>query len=213
VAHRIPRPFYAQDTLEVARHLLGARLVRLWEGQRLGGRIVECEAYRGLDDSASHASRGQTPRNAVMFGPPGHAYVYFTYGIHWMLNVVTEPVGVAAAVLIRALEPIEGVEAMWALRRRRGRPRQVTDLTSGPGKLTQALAIDGSFNGADLTTDPHLWLEFDQPIPPARIARGPRIGIPYAAPAHREAPWRFWIRDNPFVSRPRAPRAAGKTPG
>ncbi len=210
---RIPRSFYAQDTLTVARHLLGARLVRVWEGQRLSGRIVECEAYRGQDDTASHASRGQTPRNAVMFGPPGHAYVYFTYGVHWMLNVVTEPEGVAAAVLIRALEPVEGVETMWELRRRRGRPRRLVDLTSGPARLTQALGIDGSLNGADLVVDPRLWLEFDRTVPDAMVLRGPRIGIPYAAPAHREAPWRFWIRDNPFVSRPRSPGTVHRSSG
>ncbi len=208
---RLPRAFYARDTLQVARELLGARLVRIWQGQRLSGRIVECEAYKGLGDTASHASRGQTPRNAVMFGPPGHAYVYFTYGIHWMLNVVTEPEGVAAAVLIRAIEPVEGTETMWELRRARGRPRRLTDLTSGPAKLTQALAIDGSLNGADLVTDPRLWLEFDQTIPPDQIARGPRIGIHYAAEADRNAPWRFWVRDNPFVSHPRGAQAMDTT--
>lgn len=198
---RFQRAFFARDTLQVARDLLGARLVRLYEGQRLSGIIVECEAYIGQDDTACHASRGRTPRNAVMFGPPGHAYVYFTYGMHWMLNVVTEPEGFPAAVLVRALEPQEGLEAMRRLRSARGRPRTDADLTSGPAKLTQALAIDGTFNGADLVLGEVLWLERGEPVPEEQVGRGPRVGIPYADERDRQAPWRFWVRGSPFLSR------------
>ncbi|MBC7223240.1 MAG: DNA-3-methyladenine glycosylase, partial [Anaerolineae bacterium] len=171
------------------------------EGQHLSGIIVECEAYIGQDDTACHASRGRTPRNAVMFGPPGHAYVYFTYGMHWMLNVVTEPEGFPAAVLVRALEPQEGLEVMRRLRSARGRPRTDVDLTSGPAKLTQALAIDGTFNGADLVAGEVLWLERGEPVLEEQVARGPRVGISYAAEKDREVPWRFWLRGNPYVSR------------
>src|SRR5512143_659622 len=114
---RFAREFFAGDTLAVARGLLGARLVRLLDGQRLSGIVVECEAYIGQDDTACHASRGRTRRNAVMFGPPGHAYIYFTYGMHWMLNVVTEVEGFPAAVLLRAIQPVEGIETMRALRK------------------------------------------------------------------------------------------------
>jgi len=198
---RFSRDFFARDTLEVARDLLGTRLVRLWNGRRLSGIIVECEAYIGHDDTASHASRGRTRRNAVMFGPPGYAYVYFTYGMHWMLNVVTEEEGFPAAVLIRALEPVEGIEAMRELRQADRRHLKDRDLTSGPARLTQALAIDGTFNGADLITGDLLWLEPGNPVPDHWVARGPRIGVHYAAEKDRTAPWRLWIRGNPYVSR------------
>lgn len=200
-ATRLPREFFARHTLAVARDLLGTRLVRLLDGQRLSGRIVECEAYVGQDDSACHASHGRTRRNAVMFGPPGHAYVYFTYGMHWMLNVVTEPEGFPAAVLVRALEPLEGVETMYNLREARGKPRREADLTNGPAKLTQALAINGAFNGADLVLGNTLWLERGQPVPEVSVHRGPRVGIRYAAEKDRHLPWRFWIEGNPHVSR------------
>ena len=201
--NRFSREFFARDTLTVARELLGARLVRLLDGQRLSGIIVECEAYIGQNDTACHASRGRTPRTEVMFGPPGHAYVYFTYGMHWMLNVVTEAEGFPAAVLLRALQPVEGIETIRALRRFQDKPRPDRDLTSGPARLTQALAIDRSFNGADLVTGDSLWLEPGDPIPDALVARGPRIGIRYAAQADQLAPWRFWVRGNPYVSRRR----------
>ncbi|MGQ9456816.1 MAG: DNA-3-methyladenine glycosylase [Anaerolineae bacterium] len=198
---RLPRAFFARGTLQVARDLLGTRLVRLYEGQRLSGLIVECEAYVGQDDTACHASRGRTRRNAVMFGPPGHAYVYFTYGMHWMLNVVTEQEGFPAAVLVRALEPREGLEAMRRLRATRGRPPSDDHLTNGPARLTQALAIDGTFNGADLVLGEVLWLERGEAVPEERVACGPRIGIPYAAEKDRQVPWRFWVRGSPSVSR------------
>ncbi|GAB4532879.1 MAG: DNA-3-methyladenine glycosylase [Anaerolineae bacterium] len=198
---RLPREFYARHTLVVARDLLGARLVRLLDGQRLSGNIVEVEAYIGQDDTACHASRGHTPRNAVMFGPPGHAYVYFTYGMHWMLNIVTEEEGFPAAILVRAIQPVEGIETMRALRRAKGRPRNDQDLTSGPARLTQALAIDKAFNGVDLTDGGDLWLEAGDFLADELVAWGPRIGVHYAAEKDRLAPWRLWVRDNPYVSR------------
>src|SRR3990170_3575006 len=143
---RLGRRFFARPTLEVARDLLGQRLVRLRKGKRLSGLITETEAYIGEEDLACHARFGRTPRSQVMYGPPGHAYVYFTYGIHWMLNFVTEAEGFPAAVLIRAILPSEGLESI-AARRDSQPPEHWTD---GPAKICQALAIDGSFNGADL---------------------------------------------------------------
>jgi len=199
----LPREFFAHDTLAVARHLLGARLVRVLDSQRLSGVIVECEAYIGHDDTACHASRGRTRRNEVMFGPLGYAYVYFTYGLHWMLNVVTEQQGFPAAVLLRAIQPVDGIEAMRALRQAKGNPRSDRALTSGPARLTQALAVDKTLYGADLTTatDGELWFEPGDPVSDDDVVCGPRIGIDYAAEKDRLAPWRFWVRDNAYVSR------------
>ncbi|HXF82835.1 MAG TPA: DNA-3-methyladenine glycosylase [bacterium] len=187
----LPRRFFARSTLVVARALLGHLVVREVPEGRLVGRIVEVEAYRGPRDPASHAYR-PTPRSRIMWGKPGMAYVYFTYGNHFCLNVVTEREGVAGAVLFRALEPLEGVEIM---RRNRG----VTDarhLLSGPGRLTQALGITRAHNGWDLTTPP-FYLAQGRRRPPRIVAR-PRIGI-RAATAR---PWRFIIAGSPFVSRP-----------
>src|SRR5512137_855162 len=143
---RLSRGFFAQDTLTVARSLLGKRLVRRSGGQRLAGRIVETEAYIGGDDLGCHASVGRTARNDVMFGPAGHAYIYFTYGMHWMFNIVTDVDGFPAAVLIRALEPLAGRAVME--RNRKGRTG--FDLCSGPAKLAQALDITRALNGVDL---------------------------------------------------------------
>ena len=198
---RFEREFFARDTLAVARGLLGARLVRLLDGQRLSGMIVECEAYIGQDDTACHASRGRTRRNEVMFGPPGHAYIYFTYGMHWMLNVVTEEEGFPAAVLLRAIQPVEGIETMRVLRHAQGSPRADRGLTSGPARLTQALAIDKTLDGADLVAGASLWLEPNTSVSDGSVGRGPRIGVQNAAEKDRLAPWRFWVRDNPYVSR------------
>ena len=171
------------------------------DGQRLSGVIVECEAYIGQDDSACHASRGRTPRNEVMFGLAGHAYVYFTYGMHWMLNVVTGEEGFPAAVLLRAIQPVEGIETMRTLRQAKGRPRSERELTSGPARLTQALAIGEAQNGADLTDGDELWLEQGDSVSDDDVARGPRIGVSYADERDRLALWRFWVRDNTYVSR------------
>ncbi|NPA90098.1 MAG: DNA-3-methyladenine glycosylase [Chloroflexi bacterium] len=194
----IPRSFYDRPTVQVAQELLGHYLVREYEGQLLVGRIVETEAYVGLDDKASHASVGRTARNAVMFGPPGYAYVYLIYGVHHCLNVVTERPGYPAAVLIRALEPVEGVEVM---RRLRG-GRADRELTNGPGKLCQALAIDLRFNGHDLCLGRELWVAQGESVPPEEIVRGPRVGVRGDERA-LTVPWRFAIRGNPYVSRGR----------
>jgi DNA-3-methyladenine glycosylase len=183
----------------VARGLLGARLVRRLGGVRLSGRVVEVEAYIGSGDTACHASKGRTARTEVMFGPPGRAYVYFTYGMHWMLNAVTEEEGFPAAVLIRAIEPIEGVEAM----RRRRKARREEDIARGPARLCQALAIDGALNGTDLIGGKDLFFEAGEPPGDGDVVATPRIGIDYAAAGDREAPWRFALAGSPFTSRPR----------
>ncbi len=182
----LPREFYAQPTLTVARQLLGARLVRLLDGQRLAGLITETEAYIGEEDQGCHARSGRTRRNAVMYGPPGYAYVYFTYGMHWCLNAVTEAEGRPAAVLIRAIEPVEGVEIIAA--RRRGGD------TRGPAKLTQALGITGTENGLDLC-DPAsgLWIEAGEPVADERVRRGPRIGLYTVPEPWKSLPWRFLV--------------------
>ena len=199
--------FFAQTTLIVARALLGQRLVRELDDQRLSGLIVETEAYIGPNDSASHASKGRTPRTEVMFGPPGRTYVYFVYGMHHMLNLVTEAEGFPAAVLIRAIEPVEGVIVMQANRRTlaptslRSSHKEREMLTNGPARLCQALQIDRSLNNWDVSLGEKLWLESGDSIPDAGIATGPRIGVDYALPTDRAAPWRFWIRGNRFVSK------------
>jgi len=183
----LPREFFARPTLTVARLLLGMRLVRLLDGQRLSGVILEAEAYIGETDLGCHAKAGRTRRNAVMYGPPGHAYVYFTYGMHWMLNAVTEPEGFPAAVLLRAIQPQERQETISA--RRQGRD------CIGPAKLTQALAIDGALNGVDLC-DPHsgLWIEAGPPLPESAILTGPRIGLYTVPEPWKSIPWRFRVR-------------------
>ena len=212
---KLPRGFYAGETLAVARGLIGMHLVHAIGGgggpggdrgraERRVGRIVETEAYKGPKDLASHSSRGRTERTAVMFGAPGHAYIYLIYGFWWCLNVVTQPEGIPHAVLIRALEPVEGV----------------TDKTWGPGLLCRAMAIDRRLNGADLCGR-ELWIERPaarsvaqtQRLP--RITRAPRIGVDYAGDWAAK-PWRFFDRDSPFVStvsasaRARAAIAAAK---
>jgi DNA-3-methyladenine glycosylase len=165
----LPREFYARDTVAVARGLLGMRLVH----GRTAGLIVEVEAYLGLEDKAAHASRGITPRTRVIFGPPGHAYVYLIYGMHECLNVIAEPEGTPGCVLIRALQPVDGIPLMH--RRRQGQ----SDLAGGPGKLTQAMGISRRQNGTDLTRGP-LLVE-DSGMRPGRIEVTPRIGIRHCA--------------------------------
>lgn len=189
----LPRSFYDKGTVSVARKLLGKRLVRVRGRVELIGRIVEVEAYRGEDDSASHAYRGKTPRNMPMFGEPGHAYIYFTYGNHYCLNVTTQRPGVPGAVLIRAVEPLNGLSLM-----RRLRPG-VSDLqlTNGPGKLTKAFAIDKSLNEIDLTKLSHLFINQPRSESTFVIERSPRIGIT----SGNERLWRFYIKCNPYVSR------------
>lgn len=175
-AGRLPRSFFARDARRVARDLLGAVLVRRFpSGQLRLGRIVETEAYGGRGDRASHAFRGRTRRNAVMFGPPGHAYVYFTYGMHWLLNVVTGKKGEPAAVLIREIELVESDDS------------QRTTRLDGPARLTKAFRITGSLNGEDLITSRRLWILPRDTARPRRIVRTPRIGVDYAGHA---ATWR-----------------------
>ncbi len=192
----VPRRFYNRDTLIVAPELLGKLLVRRASSGLLIGRIVETEAYRGVDDPASHSYRGKTPRNAVMFGRPGIAYVYFTYGSHYCLNAVTEEEGTPAAVLIRAVEPLEGVEVM---KRNRG-VEKLTEVASGPGKLAKALQITREQNGRDLT-DPDSDLKIcqlnDTSDDSLSIVQTTRIGISLA----QDKPWRFYVKGNPHVSR------------
>jgi DNA-3-methyladenine glycosylase len=184
--------FFARSVHTVARDLIGCRLFY----EACGGTIVETESYE-RDDPACHAYVGLTKRTEVLFGPPGRAYVYLSYGIHSLLNAVCEPEGEAAAVLIRALEPTEGLEQM---RSRRGK-RPDTDLCSGPGKLTEALGIGLDANGADLGTDPFQLLP-PEPGWSGEVATSPRIGITKAV----DRPWRFSLAGSEFVSRPRPPR-------
>jgi DNA-3-methyladenine glycosylase len=184
----LTRNFYLRDTVKVARALLGTKLVHLANGSELSGMIVETEAYCGQKDSACHAHRGKTPRNAVMFGQPGHAYIYFTYGLHYMLNLVTEEKDQPCAVLIRGVVPLAGIEEMETRRRKKG-----AELTNGPAKLCQALGIDKFLNGWDLTLGSKLWVEEYKTIPAKLIVATPRIGIDYAQKEHREALWRFAV--------------------
>ena len=207
---RLPRSFYDRPTDEVARDLLGRRLVRVLDPQnfdrppspetvaqsafqqihqRLSGFIVDVEAYAGSDDAASHARRGRTARNAPMFGPPGHAYVYFIYGMHWMFNVVAHRYA-PGAVLVRALVPEEGVEVM---RRHRGGVPD-SNLASGPARLAQALAIDSALGGADLCADSSIYVESGIPVPDEWVAYGPRVGVSGDKLA-RTRPWRFWVTE------------------
>ena len=183
------RKFYERDTRQVARALLGKKLARKIGRIELAGIIVETEAYCGEQDSACHAHRGKTPRNAVMFGKPGHAYVYFTYGMHYMLNLVTQEEGNPCAVLVRAILPLTGEKEMEFRRKRSG-----VQLANGPAKLCQALGIDKSLNGWDVTRGSKLWVENYKSIPAKSILATPRIGINYAKEEHRKALWRFLIR-------------------
>ena len=196
---KLPREFYTRsDVLEIARDLLGKKLVvPNRTGSRVAGIIVETEAYRGPEDRASHAYNGRrTQRTETMYGIGGTAYVYFVYGMHNQFNVVTNVEGLPHAILVRAVEPSEGLDIM----RHRRRGRSEYELTSGPGRLCLAMGIDRKLDKADLLGD-RVWIEEGASISPRQIARGPRVGIDYAEEWIKK-PWRFWIKDNPFVSRP-----------
>jgi DNA-3-methyladenine glycosylase len=195
----LPRAFYHQPTLELARALLGKHLVRQRNGETLVGRIVEVEAYHQDGDQAAHSYSGKSERNAAMFGPPGHLYVYFIYGMHYCMNVVSESDGIGAAVLIRAIEPVAGMTTMRQLRGDHIADRQ---LTNGPAKCCQALAIDRAQDGLPLWT-PALHLTVGDAIPASSIATSERIGISKSV----DLPWRFFLKDNRFVSR--KPRRKG----
>lgn len=194
---RLARAFYARHATEVAPDLLG-KVLAVADGR--SGRIVEVEAYGGAEDPASHAYRGMTARNAAMFGPPGHLYVYRSYGMHWCANVVTGTAGDGQAVLLRALEPLSGLGPMRAARWSRGQRRQVDDdLCRGPGRLSEALGIDRSHDGADLcAARPAVWVGDDGwPSGAWHVGgQGPRIGITKAA----DLPWRFWMPGSQAVS-------------
>lgn len=200
---RLQRPFFARPARVVAQELLGKRLVRLVNNQLLVGTIVETEAYCDSDepDLACHGHRANggkpTARTAVIFGDPGVAYVYFTYGIHWLFNVVTGELGQANAVLVRALQPVLGVEEMRLARN----GRFVAELTNGPAKLAQALQIDKSLDGTNLC-DPNgvLWIEDAPCLPVGAICSGPRIGLGKTPEPWLSMPWRYWVCGNPFVS-------------
>jgi DNA-3-methyladenine glycosylase len=189
----VPREFYTRPVLAVARECIGKVLVHRSAQGEAAGRIVEAEAYRGPRDLAAHSARGLTKRTVAMWGPPGHAYIYFLYGMHWAMNLVVAAEGDPHAVLIRAIEPVRGIELMA---RRRGYPAAARELTNGPGKLTQALGITGALYGADLCGD-RIFLEEGKPR--AALGRSARINVPYAKEwAHK--PWRFFERRNRYVS-------------
>jgi DNA-3-methyladenine glycosylase len=179
---KLPRSFYARETLTVAREVLGMHLVHRGPAGLQVGRIVETEAYKGPKDLAAHSARGRTQRTEVMFGPPGHAYVYLIYGFWHCLNFVTADHGVPHAVLIRGLEPISGID----------------NTTHGPGLLCRALHIDKKLNGADLTLS-QLWVEKPEDYRKPRVERATRIGVDYAG-TWAKKPWRFFDRDSPYVS-------------
>ena len=232
VPRPLPRTFYARDTVTVARELLGCILARrLADGATLLARIVETEAYVGEEDKACHARAGRTPRTDVLYGPPGVAYVYLTYGMHHLLNAVSEPEGRPAAVLIRAAEPLEGIERMargrgFGARGRRPGARKrgpairgsgaraaldapvPHNLASGPAKLCQAFALDLRQNRADLR-GPDLWIEPGDPFADREIATSPRIGCHTVPAPWDRIPWRFFVAGSPFVTPGGAPRGGG----
>jgi DNA-3-methyladenine glycosylase len=196
--HILPREFYLRPTLTVARELLGKVLVREHPDYgRIAVRIVETEGYLGFKDRASHARFGKTKANLTEFGGAGHAYVFQVFGVYYCLDIVTGPVGVPTVVFIRAGEPLEGVEAMEKLRG--GRVKRLKDLTSGPSKLCQAMGITRALDGQDVCTRGPLNVTEGKPqnFP---IVQTPRVGVSYAG-EDKDKPWRFYIKDNPFVSK------------
>lgn len=196
----LPRAFYQRDSVTVARALLGQRLVRIIDGRRIAGLIVETEAYLGLPDKAAHTYTGRrTARNASMWREGGHAYVYFTYGMHYCMNVVASVADDPVAVLLRAIEPTENIEDMHT---RRPAARKATDLCSGPAKLCQALAVDRAFDGADLVTSDTLFIEQvrKRAHPDSQIVTTSRVGVGYAQ-EWADKPLRFYLKDSLHVSR------------
>jgi DNA-3-methyladenine glycosylase len=193
---RIPRSFFVRDTRIVAQELLGKLLIRSWRGQDIIGRITEVESYSGLDDLASHASRGRTPRTEIMFGEAGHAYIYLIYGMYFCFNISTGDKDFPAAVLIRALEPIAGINFMQRARRQ----KNIFNLTTGPGKLTQALHITARLRGEDVTSSQRLYIADDGiSISRKAIAASPRIGVDYAG-ASALLPWRYYLKHSQYIS-------------
>ncbi len=187
-SNQLTRAFFNRPTLQVARELLGTRLVHIENGQRIAGIITETEAYCGEKDLGCHAKAGRTPRTLPLYGPPGHAYVYFTYGMHWLFNCVTRPEGEPEAVLIRALEPTEGLPIIT--KRRVRQPKHLW--TNGPAKLAQALGITGSHNTLDLTAkDAEVFIENGFEIPNSAVTTGPRVGFNNVPEPWKSKPWRF----------------------
>lgn len=187
----LPESFYAVEVTEVARQLLGKRLVRCLDGVRISGIIIETEAYRGEEDLACHARSGRTPRTTIMYGRPGRAYVYFTYGMHWCLNAVCGGEGFPAAVLIRAIRPVEGLEVIAA--RREG--RKPAEWCSGPARLCKALGVDKALNGVSLCDNENpLWIEDGISIPEPDVRISPRVGIQNTPEPWRSKPWRFEVK-------------------
>lgn len=185
---QIPRDFFAQDTLQVARQVLGTRLVHNENGQRISGLITETEAYRGREDLGCHARAGITPRTRLMFGPPGYTYVYFTYGMHWLLNFVTEAEAFPAAILIRGMLIDEGIDLV-ALRRTPQPPRHWTD---GPARLCKALNIHAPHNGLDACAPgAQIFLEYGTSVPDSAVTTGPRVGLYSVPEPWKSIPWRF----------------------
>jgi len=189
----------------VAHALIGKQLIRILDDVTVVCRVVETEAYRGPADAASHAYRGPTARNFPMFGPPGHAYVYFIYGVHWMFNIAAHPAGTPGAVLIRAVEPLSGLDVLRRHRSHQGqgtrcvRPQRDADLTNGPAKLAQALDLTGDHNDLDLCSGTTLTVVDGALAPNEIVMAGPRVRIPGGEDAQAR-PWRFWIAENPWVS-------------
>jgi DNA-3-methyladenine glycosylase len=205
---RLLRPFFARPADELAPAVLGRRLVRILpDGTRLAGTIVEAEAYVGVGDRACHSfNHRRTPRVEAMYGPPGTAYVYLTYGMHWMLNLVCGEPGEPVAVLLRAIQPTQGLNAMR--RHRASAPKSPPDIVDrdlcrGPARLCQALAVDLALNAVDLTASRELWLEAGESVPREQIARTPRIGVASAGKPWADAPLRFVIGESPWASGPR----------
>ena len=184
----LPRKFYDRPALSVARDLLGAKLIRIEDGQRVGGIIIETEAYGGEQDLGCHCRSGRTDRTKAMYGPPGHAYIYFTYGMHWMLNFVVEAEGNPAAILIRAIHPTEGLSLI--AKRRRKQPQK--HWTDGPGKICQALNIDNGLYGVDICIpDNSLFVEKGSKIQNSNVTIGPRVGLNTVPEPWKSKPWRF----------------------
>jgi DNA-3-methyladenine glycosylase len=203
---KLPLSFYEGDTLDVAKKLLGHKLVHIVNGKKRSGYIVEVEAYKGPEDKAAHSYGGRrTERTEVMFGPPAHAYVYFIYGMYYCFNIITAPEGVPQGVLIRALEPVEGIEEMKVARYGTTdiTKQQWKNLTNGPGKLCRAMEITKEQKGLSLLSD-ELYMEYVEPevhlSNTYEITAGPRIGIDYAEEAVHY-PWRFYFKDHPFISK------------
>lgn len=186
----LPESFYARDTVEVARDLIGKALVRRDGNQVISGIIIETEAYRGEEDLACHCRAGRTPRTEVMYGPAGRAYVYLIYGMYWLLNIVTEGEGDPGAVLIRAIDPTRGLEII--AKRRAGQPRK--NWTNGPGKLSRALNIQGDLNGANIcSANGALYITEGEVISPSAIQAGTRVGLEAVPEPWRSKAWRFMV--------------------